>query len=98
MAPVAPSGAGPVQRLSDEGHDGDSDSGRTAFLARVPAMGIVSGEAIVPAESDDVAVSERSLSNRCVVAEWDDEERRSRSGRWSTTASCCSPGVGSSSS
>ena len=36
-------------------------------------MGVVPVEAIVPADSDDVAVSERSLSNGGVVAEWDDE-------------------------
>ena len=64
VAPVTPSGPGPVQQLA---------GGGCAFLTPVPAMGVVPGDALGLASGSEVVVSDRSLSNGRLVAEWDDD-------------------------
>jgi alpha-mannosidase len=69
VASVAPSGGGPVQRLSD---GDDSEHRRVAFLTRVPAMAVARAEALAAPSGSEIVVSERSLSNGRLTFEWDD--------------------------
>ena len=82
VAPVTPSGPGPVQQLA---------GGDCAFLTPVPAMGVV------PADAAALARAARSWCpiGACRTAVWwrsgTTTGRWSRSGRWSTTVSCSCP-------
>ena len=60
--PLGPAGDGPTQVLAD---------GSVAFMAEVPALGIAPARAEDP--GDEVVVTARSLSNRHLSVEWDDE-------------------------
>ena len=61
VAPEAPAGDGPVQRLRD---------GSLAFMAAVPAHGVIAAAAVDP--GDAVVVTDRSLANRHLAVAWDD--------------------------
>jgi len=61
VAPEAPAGDGPVQHLG---------AGAVAFVAAVPAHGVVRAAAIDP--GDAVVVTDRSLRNRHLAVAWDD--------------------------
>jgi alpha-mannosidase len=61
VATEAPTGDGPVQRLRD---------GSFAFMAAVPAHGVVAAASVDP--GDAVVVTDRSLANRHMAVAWDD--------------------------
>lgn len=61
VAPERPAGQGPVQRLRD---------GALAFVAAVPAHGVVRAAALD--RGDAVVVTDRSLANRHLAVAWDD--------------------------
>ena len=61
VAPEAPAGDGPVQRLRD---------GSLAFVAAVPAHGVIAAAAMDP--GDAVVATDRSLANRHLAVAWDD--------------------------
>jgi alpha-mannosidase len=61
VAPDAPAGNGPMQRLRD---------GSLAFMAAVPGHGVIAVAAVDP--GDVVVVTDRSLANRHLAVAWDE--------------------------